>query len=227
MTAKPVPEHVSDERLAAIIKGCDGVTLGPWMVRDHCVFTKEPGRCVARLDWHIRDGRDDANAAHIARLDPQTVEALLTELQHRREAEAEAIERCAKVADAYSDIWKRGRNPEDAPEARVGAGREIAEAIRALAASPSSPASGVRVKALEWSTDDYEDDVRAEWFAVCVVGQYLAYQRDGDWRLNLDYASGDEMIQVYIGAFETPDAAKAAAQTEYEARILSALGGHP
>jgi len=98
-----------------------------------------------------RDAADQA-AARLLDFDPRDFTAInsllsaaLTELQHRREAEARAIERCAKVADAYSDIWKRGRNPEDAPEARVGAGREIAEAIRALAASPSSLATGVRV----------------------------------------------------------------------------------
>jgi hypothetical protein len=38
-------------------------------------------------------------------------------------------ERCALIATKYSEIWKRGF-PQDHSEARSGAGREIAAAIR-------------------------------------------------------------------------------------------------
>jgi len=136
-------QTISDEKLAEIIKGCEGVTPGPWMVRDHCVFTKEPGRCVARLDWHIRDERDDANAAHIARLDPQTVLSLLTELQRRREAEAgalkHALDRLELFLSTFGDMGERYDTQADIEDWR---------AALSLAASPSSPASGVRVKVL-------------------------------------------------------------------------------
>jgi len=180
------------------------------------------------------DGENRLGAGALA----EALQPFLTELQHRREAEAGRREGWVLVPreptpEMEMSALKASRACTELPDGLKPLphgydGWSAAFIYRAmLAASPSSPASGVRVKALEWSTDDYEDDVRAEWFAVCVVGQYLAYQRDGDWRLNLDYASGDEMIQVYIGAFETPDAAKAAAQTEYEARVLSALGEHP
>lgn len=46
---------------------------GSWFVSENCV--KSEGRCVARLDWDIRDEVDDANARLIA-ASPTMLEAL-------------------------------------------------------------------------------------------------------------------------------------------------------
>lgn len=139
----------------------------------------------------------------------------------------------------YEADFRREDKPDDFWEKKYGtrlhstslgekwALRTALDQVAALSASPSPPkADGpgeVSVEPLEWSSDDYDDDVRTEWFAVGLVGQYLVHHRDGDWRLVLDYASGDEMLQTYLGAFDTDSAAKAAAQSDYEARIWSAL----
>lgn len=164
--AKPVPEHISDERLAEIIKGCEGVTPGPWQ-------RVEPGaestlvEChngtICEVQWNRPDvGNAHRDAAHIARLDPQTVASLLTELQHRREAEAGSVSNALlnAVAHAIEGAYVRGvewceENPNGGGY-RFKAGSDYAdkafhdpdsELCKALAASPSYPASGVRVKA--------------------------------------------------------------------------------
>lgn len=97
-----------------------------------------------------------------------------------------------------------------------------------LAASPSSPSSGVRVKALEWRelTDDRGDGTRepnGDWEAETALSIYQVEMIPvGDtltvW--GLTYGIG----HAYIGGdHASPDEAKAAAQADYEARIRSAL----
>lgn len=97
-------EPLSDERLAEIRAGLDGVTPGPWRVCE----THE-GEIIGRPSWPCRrhgvDGEwrvaiadeldgatfeQDANAAHIARLDPQTVAAILSRLD-KAEAGLDAL----------------------------------------------------------------------------------------------------------------------------------------
>lgn len=51
-------------------------TPGPWVVHDGNVRTENPGRCVARLDWAVRDHIDDENARLIAAA-PDLLEALI------------------------------------------------------------------------------------------------------------------------------------------------------
>jgi hypothetical protein len=190
MTAKPVPEHISDERLAEIIKGCEGVTPGPWQVvvtthpwsleereilgetipaktGEHTelrVFTtwedgqlKSPYPVVnSSVGIGLATGKpvhmvamEEPVAAHIARLDPQTVYSILTELQHRREAEA-GTPVAFRWLDGeghnagwrYSDVDPRQDDREVEMSGAHSVG--VCEPLY-LAASPSSPASGVRV----------------------------------------------------------------------------------
>jgi len=79
---------------------------------------------------------------------------------------------------------------------------------RALTAAVPHLAA-VRVKKLEWHGPDYEDEYWASWLG----GRYTiqANTDDGRW------------LSGVGGNFQSVDAAKAAAQADYEARILSAL----
>lgn len=98
---------VSDEDVQAIIDGCKGVTPGPWFYRpekyDDWGFVRGsspdslPGHLIAVAhrgrdeidgedDIHRKTGVDPfgATAKHIARLSPEVVRSLLTELLGRR-----------------------------------------------------------------------------------------------------------------------------------------------
>jgi hypothetical protein len=175
MTAKPVPEHISDERLAE------------WLAYEG--------------DHSLRDA-----------VAPSLLRVALTELQHRREAEASfraLVVECRNqinsiIEDGAATDWRMWRDDLD----------------KALAASPSSPASGVRVKALEWG----RDHIRDEWWAnppVPFTGPGYLVLADGRW------CKRDGVRIWVLDQTGDVDAAKAAVQADYEARILSALGEHP
>jgi len=124
MTAKPVPEHISDERLAEMLSA------------------------ETPLEMYVSDFR-----------------SLLTELQHRREAEAgtlpadTSIDRHAyRVAHIdpklvrYVEMLRhecayKGPCSDNGDGCSCSAEELNERHMSALAASPSSPASGVRVKA--------------------------------------------------------------------------------
>jgi hypothetical protein len=89
MTAKPVPEHISDERLAEMLAAAEKATPGPWEARTQAEWTTgydffagKDGAFCFPVDLEAED------AAHINNCDPASITAALTELQHRREAEA-------------------------------------------------------------------------------------------------------------------------------------------
>ena len=105
---------ISDERLNEMLAGLEGVTPGPWYIgqlgtqkMEHVVDFGPPPKSpfmVVRPGTpakpamggftgfsaggvvHADDDSSPANAAHIARCDPDTIRALLTELQSFRAA---------------------------------------------------------------------------------------------------------------------------------------------
>lgn len=98
-----------DERLLLeIIEGCEGVTPGPWAIEPHVSYMDADyaqingkgwgwfARVCVRVDGAPSKG-GEANAAHIARLDPQTVHALATELLAARKEIAGLREGLAKA----------------------------------------------------------------------------------------------------------------------------------
>lgn len=100
---------------------------------------------------------------------------------------------------------------------------DVTEAIRSL------PAVTVGVKPLVWEVNDDKRDGRAHyghgilghWYAVC-------RERTGAWVV-MHFVSG-KRVQVHnkdSDTFPTLEAAKAAAQADYTARILAALEPDP
>lgn len=71
----------------------------------------------------------------------------------------------------------------------------------------------VKVKTLEWRANPLMN-----WVAPSIVGQYFVFKDAGDntWAMAVPDV-------VAAGEFETDELAKAAAQADYEQRILSAL----
>lgn len=81
-------------------------------------------------------------------------------------------------------------------------------------------AAGVRVKPLEWQ-ESAEGYASGQWFAASIFGEYSTVG-----------PMANEMVLMiapvprlgnYTERFSTIDAAKSAAQSDYEARILAAL----
>ena len=96
----------------------------------------------------------------------------------------------------------------------------------ALAASPSSPASGVRVKALEW-VQNWHSDPLTGFATVDHINRTYTVDHDEPRFYASTNVSPSDYSGDAIGNYGTFDEAKAACQADYEARILSAIGEHP
>ena len=212
---------VSPEKIAEMMAAAEKATPGP---RERHVIDASTYRYVEDAEKAV--ARDQADADFNALCDPQTITALLTELQHRREAEAGRgwvfFNPDSGTEYAESHPIESGE-ADDAEDIRKSTHFEdflieqLREAqAREVAASPSSPASGVRVKALEWN--EFERSGGAV-YADTLFGRYSVWDfdgQDGHWKSPSGYAG----VRVDGGI----DAAKAAAQSHHDALILSALG---
>lgn len=99
--------RLTDDALAAILRGCDGVTPGPYLAREMVrngevrgYFVQAPdvngfaygAELLAEDEYRDIDGKPPgidrwkADANHIARLDPQTVASICRELLSLRES---------------------------------------------------------------------------------------------------------------------------------------------
>lgn len=109
------------------------------------------------------------------------------------------------------------------------ADRFVAVAERALSTSPpppeppASPAPGPAepvVRALEWR----RGSLLADWWAGSLVGRYeVGRISDDECVAILRFMVDDEVQDIRVGSAPSNRAAKAAAQADYERRILSAL----
>ena len=79
-------------------------------------------------------------------------------------------------------------------------------------------AKGLRVKELEWVMCDFD------WFAEADTGVYSVFEaRKGHWRWDRSSSRTHSGVRFIRGACLSLEAAKAAAQADYEARVLAAL----
>lgn len=138
---------VSPEKLAEMLAAATnpGVTEGPWRYLDigevwHAVEADDNHTPVAVTD------HGDPTGEHIANCDPATIATLVTELQHRREAEAGTWTRdhLAEALATIDGVHLDGNAADvshgamDWEEYRRKADDVLA--LLSLAASPSSPA---------------------------------------------------------------------------------------
>lgn len=89
-------ERVSDEKLQAMLAGCEGVTPGPWQVKyvgdGRMAFAIADSDGVSLLTIVEEDHADfaavysDGDAAHLVDCDPDTIRSLVSELLALREA---------------------------------------------------------------------------------------------------------------------------------------------
>ena len=113
---------LTDEQIAAIRDGCEGVTPGPWrryaqsphISRDNTRPDPHPGvgsvliaECGNYRDRQLVSysmSRWLADAAHIARCDPDTIRALATEVLESREALAAKDREIERLASARAAL---------------------------------------------------------------------------------------------------------------------------
>lgn len=94
------------------------------------------------------------------------------------------------------------------------------EARDAIAALPAVSAPGVKVRALEWTDFEGRGAKAQAWNEANYMIQKCS---DGRWEISASYPGYSTFIEGADRFYPTLDAAKAAAQADYEARILAAL----
>jgi hypothetical protein len=100
---------LSPELLNAIEAGCDGVTPGPWSIRhDTCAECSRRGAAEYDIPelpggYHAQFS-EQADAAHIARLDPATVLDLVAGYRAGMKAHADVIRLRALLARIRSTL---------------------------------------------------------------------------------------------------------------------------
>jgi hypothetical protein len=120
-------DAVSGTVLRDILAGCEGVAPGPWERRadpshyDSVTDIYAQGFIIAQTCGKSFDGME-ARAAHIARLDPQTIASIVSELIARREADEWQDIRTA-LKDGKTIIWACFRDDLE-PEGRWS-GRQL------------------------------------------------------------------------------------------------------
>lgn len=160
-----------------------------------------------------------APATTIAELRGQ-VERAERELDAVRKESAKGFDALADIDEAWDAFGSGGnRKVLTLAEQISSQARELDDALAQLAAAERALASkdGVQVKALEWDNLGYAH--------VPFEGRYyVGVYRPGQWEMR---SPGMEDSTFPDGLFCSEDAAKAAAQADYDRRIRSALTTPP
>ena len=87
---------ITDDELKAILDGCEGVTPGPWSAHEKGIHPNpyvcgpptpyEYGEAEFVIAYLVGSSSTSAHTAHIARLDPDTVRAIVSELSTLRQS---------------------------------------------------------------------------------------------------------------------------------------------
>lgn len=196
-----------DTSTAAIAALMDGVTPGPW---------EQDGPISSKIVWAGPDVRvcfmtSDGPASKNARFIAASRE-LVPALTDERDAAVARAERSeARVAELESEV-------ERMREASQMAGASLGEEIADL----RNGAVCAAVKPLKWEPSI----IGKPWHsAQAPWGFYYAQWDDeiGAWFASLEMGEVEAPIILQPSDVETIDAAKAAAQADYERRILSTL----
>ena len=99
MTAKPVPKHISDERLAEMLAVTEHVPNGDWTV-DGWEIISSRRYPIATIDRHSRDA--EPIKAHLLNCHPDTIAAILTELARRGYGGPVSVEVFSDLLDTYT-----------------------------------------------------------------------------------------------------------------------------
>lgn len=141
-------------------------------------------------------------------------ERLAVFLRHAMKPDEIAGPKSAERVDELLGWFKRYLEGHANPKWLVAHAAELAYALQSLRSSIPGGV-GVKVKKLKWQTLTPGFSLQR---SACLLGDYRVWEdADGAW----EWALNDEKHSD--GCEETPDAAKAAAQADYERRILSAL----
>jgi hypothetical protein len=123
---------LSPELLNAIEAGCDGVTPGPWVVLYDVLHSDSLTEIVSE-DRHIASTGGtcpdmEANAAHIARLDPATALELVA--GYRAWLKSEERNKLYRQALSSADAFTATLNPNLLPEGAAQQWEATREALR-------------------------------------------------------------------------------------------------
>lgn len=142
--------------------------------------------------------------------------ALLAALSLPAPGEGEAPHPLAIYADSYAMMSRMDDGKVDCRSVEVDIRQNMIPVTQALS-TPSSGGLAVKVKPLRWEQPDGDAATEtSSWLGhgTDLCQYYIGFQ-GGSWWTPFDGEDGEE--------YPTIEAAKAAAQSEYEARILSAL----
>lgn len=153
--------------------------------------------------------------------------AVLAEIKREREEAVRVLEPVVDVLDAFGALpdtlmdpnaWRRnGAGP------KLAAARAFLDQMKGGGIAGEPRADAVKIKPLEWGeiyynrSDEEPIPEMIGWSAETEVGIYYV-------KLEIDIEVSLDGFQFYkVGSFQEIEAAKAAAQKDYEARIRAAL----
>ena len=127
-----------------------------------------------------------------------------------------AVEAAPTALETLLMIVRTLRSHDEAENTRVSVGflRRIADEITAY---QTASKGGVEVKALVWSA------FNGDWHAYSEVGEYSVGRVGSRISAILRHYQDGEDVDTVIGRFDSEDEAKAAAQSDLDARIRNAL----
>jgi len=161
-------ERVSDERLAEMLAGLQGVTPGPWEVH------------AGKLEGHpycfVTDGKSNLadevapqEAEHIARCDPDTIRAMVSELLALRRSgngEPEGVRVTDDMVEAGCAAWRRSDGHPPAVIVRA----VLEAALSSTRPEPVGEPVAIKLQIPQPPAYTYRDQADFKWLPVVLDG---------------------------------------------------------